>query len=55
MIEVEIAKHMSDKTNWRKMLKNEVDQVNLSELREELLKKIREISRNHRNRNHRTR
>ena len=33
-IEVALAKHMADKTNWRKMLKGEVDEVDLPDFRE---------------------
>jgi hypothetical protein len=33
-IEIALAKKMSDKTNWRKMLKGEVDMVDLLEVRE---------------------
>ena len=29
MIEVEISKHISDRTNWRKMLQSECDQIDL--------------------------
>ena len=36
LIESEIAKEMNDKTNWRKMLKNEVPEVDLVEKREEI-------------------
>ena len=39
LIEVEIAKHISDKTNWRKMLKNEVEPVDLIAKKEELLER----------------
>ena len=34
-IEVAVAKHFSDKTNWRKMLKGEVEEADLLALREE--------------------
>ena len=33
--EVALKKYMSDKTNWRKMLKNERDNVNLSSVKEQ--------------------
>ncbi len=33
LIEVALARHMADKTNWRKMLKGEVDPVDLKEVR----------------------
>ncbi len=36
-IEIAVAKHISDKTNWRKMLKGEVDQVDLLELRKQVI------------------
>jgi hypothetical protein len=39
-IEVELKKHVSDKTNWRKMLKGEVDDLDLKEKRKELLEFI---------------
>lgn len=35
--ELALKKVVADKTNWRKMLKNELDQVNLLELRDTLL------------------
>jgi len=34
--EVSLKKHISDKTNWRKMLKNEIADINLNDLRDEL-------------------
>ena len=34
MIEVALAEHMADKTNWRKMLKGEVQSVDLQEHRQ---------------------
>lgn len=40
LIEVEIAKELGDKTNWRKMLKNEVESVDLTKIREKVLKKF---------------
>ena len=33
--EVALKKHMSDKTNWRKMLKNENDNVNLKSIKDQ--------------------
>ncbi len=36
LIEVALAAHMADKTNWRKMLKGEMDPVNLQEGREQV-------------------
>jgi len=40
LIESEIAKSMSDKTNWRKMLKNEYPEIDLLEAKNEILKKF---------------
>ena len=37
LIEVELKEHMSDKTNWRKMLKNETDGGDLLEAKDEAL------------------
>lgn len=37
LVEVAIAKHVADKTNWRKMLKNEVEPMDLKVKRDELL------------------
>ncbi len=39
-IEVALKDYVSDKTNWRKMLKNETEYVNLTATRNDLLKKI---------------
>lgn len=36
LIEVEVAKSMKDKTNWRKMLKNEYEEEDLYEVRDSL-------------------
>ncbi len=36
-IEVALAEHMADKTNWRKMLKGEVEDIDLADYREEAL------------------
>ena len=44
IIESQIAKNFADKTNWRKMLKNEVDDINLQELKVDLVNKIQEIA-----------
>lgn len=41
LIEVAIAKHVSDKTSWQQMLKNHVEPVDLSEKRDELVIKCR--------------
>ena len=35
-IEISLKKHVSDKTNWRKMLQNEINQDSLISLRDEL-------------------
>lgn len=43
LIEVEIAKKMQDKTNWRKMLKNDFEDVDLVERKKEVLKEFSEI------------
>lgn len=43
LLEVEIAKSMADKTNWRRMLKNEYDDVDLEEKRTEVLENIKEM------------
>lgn len=37
LVEHLLAGHVADKTNWRKMLKNEVDELDLPQLRDELL------------------
>jgi hypothetical protein len=39
-IEVALKDYVSDRTNWRKMLKNETEQVNLTATCNDLLKKI---------------
>lgn len=36
MIEVEIAKELADKTNWRKMLKSDYTEVDLEEMRDHI-------------------
>jgi len=43
LIEKEIAKTFSDKTNWRKMLKNEVDKVDLEIARERLFEEFADL------------
>jgi hypothetical protein len=43
LLEVELAKQMPDKTNWRRMLKNEVDEIDLLELKTNLLTRIEAI------------
>ncbi|MAY41009.1 MULTISPECIES: DUF2797 domain-containing protein [unclassified Neptuniibacter] len=37
-----LGEHVADKTNWRKMLKNEVDDLTLSETRDMLLEKCKD-------------
>jgi hypothetical protein len=46
LIEVELAKSMKDKTDWRKMLKNEYEEANLAELKPKLLDNIRHLLKN---------
>ena len=41
LVEKIIGQHISDKTNWRKMLKGEVSEVDLVAMRDELLQKCR--------------
>lgn len=36
LVEVTLGKHVSDKTNWRKMLKNDVQEIDLCSVRDEL-------------------
>lgn len=40
LIEVSLAKHMADKTNWRKMLKGDIDEIDLPSRRDEAIKLI---------------
>lgn len=40
LIEVEIAKKVGDKTNWRKMLSGEVDNIDLKKIKKDLLKEF---------------
>ena len=37
LLEIALGKHMSDKTNWRKMLKGEVEEMDLASFRDEIL------------------
>ena len=37
IVEAIIAEHVSDKTNWRKMLKNDVETLDLKAIRDQLL------------------
>ena len=46
LIEVELAKSMKDKTDWRKMLKNEYEETSLAELKPKLLDNIRDLLKN---------
>lgn len=39
-VEVFLAQFVDDKTNWRKMLKNEVEDIDLKEVRQDLLAKF---------------
>jgi len=43
LLEVELARQMPDKTNWRRMLKNEVDDIDLLVLKNKLLNEIENI------------
>lgn len=43
LIEIEIAKSVKDKTNWRNMLKNEYEDVDLYELRDQLFEEYEDI------------
>jgi hypothetical protein len=40
LLEIEIAKKMGDKTNWRKMLKNDIEDIDLEQKREQVLKEF---------------
>lgn len=43
-IEHALKSHISDKTNWRKMLKNEMDQADLVAVKNQLLPQVSELS-----------
>jgi hypothetical protein len=43
MIEVEIGKKLGDKTNWRKMLKGDVSEIDLLKIKKEVLKDFKPI------------
>lgn len=43
LIEKEIAKTMSDKTNWRKMLQNDVQEVDLEQAREDIFEEFADL------------
>lgn len=47
LIEVEIAKKMTDKTNWRKMLKNDVEEVDLLSLKKEVIDAYADLLKKH--------
>lgn len=47
LIEIEVAKKIGDKTNWRKMLKNDVDEVDLIAAREEIYKEFDDLIKKH--------
>ena len=42
MIEVIFKKHISDKTDWRKMLRGPAEYINLTDLKEKLIKEVSE-------------
>jgi len=42
LVEVTLAKHVSDKTSWQKMLKNNVEPLDLPQLRDDLLTKCQD-------------
>lgn len=43
-IEVALKEYVNDKTNWRKMIKNEVVYIDLKKVRDEVLPKIKALS-----------
>ena len=43
LIEKEIAKSMSDKTNWRKMLQNDVEEIDLIQAREDVFEEFADL------------
>ncbi len=43
LVEVEIAKSMADKTNWRNMLKNDYEDVDLSARRDEIFEEYEDL------------
>lgn len=43
LIEIELAKDFSDKTNWRKMLKNEQEEINLISIKKDILSKYSDL------------
>ena len=42
-IELELKKYINDKTNWRKMLKNENDDIELTTIKQKLIAKIEHL------------
>lgn len=43
LIEVALKEFVNDKTNWRKMLKNEVEVINLEQTRDDLLPRVQDL------------
>jgi hypothetical protein len=43
LIEVKIAKEIGDKTNWRKMLKNEIEDIDLIKMKKKLLSQFKDL------------
>ena len=43
LIEVEIGKKLGDKTNWRKMLKGDISEIDLPKIKKEVLKEFKGI------------
>ena len=43
LLEVEIAKNMADKTNWRNMLKNEYEDKDLAEIRDQIFEEYEDL------------
>lgn len=41
LLEVAIKKHLNDKTDWRKMLRNQVEDIQLSRIRDEIFEKCK--------------
>ena len=50
LVEHELKPFIADKTNWRTMLKGEVEQLNLAEVRDALLSKFKQATRGLQNR-----
>jgi hypothetical protein len=42
-IEVALKAFVNDRTNWRKMLKNEVEDINLEEIKDKLMPEIKDL------------